>query len=214
MSKLASVTASVSIIVTIPMRRLGTRMHPHLRPDIAARCRSRQRLLPSRSRPSSSRAFNRLPVYFLLDSLNLSRLNRNHRWLILPSCRRDMSRLLHRAVLRLRLRLPRPRRDRTRLQSSQHRLCRSLGIPCRFRRCAGSTHHSARLSSQQLAIARRLGIPRRYPCRCLGSTSAGRARTFLRARINPVLGSAAPVAMRRQTLIHFLLPSRSTSIMR
>ena len=214
MSKLTTVTASVSIIVTIPMRRLGTRMHPHLRPDIAARCRSRQRLLPSRPRPSPSRALNRLPARFLLGSLNLSGLNRGRRRLVLPSRRRDMSRLLHRAILRLRLRLPRPRRDRTRLQSSQHRLRRSLGIPCRFRRSAGSTHHGARLSGQQCAIARRLGIPCRYPCRCLGSTSAGRARTFLRTRVYPVLGSTAPVAMRRQTLIHFLLPSRSTSIMR
>jgi hypothetical protein len=207
------IAASISrpFIMPIGMSWLWTRMHTHLRPEVAPRSRNRQRLLPSRLRPSPGRAFNRLPAHFLLSSLNLNRLNRNLRRLILPSRRRDMSRLLPRTLW---LRLPHPRCDRPRLKPSQHRLRSSLCIPCRFRRGSGSTHHSACLSGQQFAIARRFGISRSNPCRSLCSASAGCARTFLRTRINPVLGTATPVAMRRQALIHLLLPRRGSSIMR
>ena len=74
---------------------------------------------------------------------------------------------------------------------------------------------TARASPASNSLARRLDAIAPLPVtRSLNGTSTGSARTFLRTRINPVLGSATPVAMRRQALIHLLLPRRGSSIMR
>jgi len=137
--------------------------------------------------------------------------NSGRRRFVLPTRRRSLRHRLNRLRSHWMLPLfwlPETIRHRTRFESRQHSLRRSLGIPGSLSGRASRPNHRPRLSRQQLAVTRRLGVPRRHTRGSLGGTCRRRTRALGRLAIRGVLSSAPAIAMRSQALVYLLLPGR------